>query len=137
MASAARDRTRDTDEPSLVRRYAGIMGVVIILLGLLGLVAGERQLADAINVDIAEDLVHLVTGGLLAWVGFGQRDNRLAHTVVGALGVVYLLVGILGFLDPELFGLLPHEYTVLDNIAHIVIGLANIAVAWLLNRDRA
>ena len=119
----------------LIRQYAGILGVAIFLIGVVGLIFGEKQLADAINIDIAEDIVHLASGALLAYVGFGQRDSGLARNVVGGLGVVYLLVGVLGFIDPELFGLLPHEYTALDNIVHIVLGLANIAVAWFLGRE--
>ena len=118
-----------------IRQYAEIVGVVIILIGVVGLIAGERQLGDAVNVDIAEDIVHLLSGALLAYVGFGQRDTALARNVVGGLGVVYLLVGVLGFIDPELFGLLPHEYTVLDNIIHIVLGVANLAVAYLWGRE--
>ena len=120
----------------LVRQYAGIVGVVVILIGIVGLLLGERQLADALNIDIAEDIVHLVTGGLLAYVGFGQRDDGLARNVVGGLGVVYLLVGVLGFVVPDMFGLLPNEYTVLDNIIHLALGALNIAVAWFVGRER-
>ena len=123
-----------TGDRSLVRQYAGIVGVVVILIGIAGLVLGERQLVGALNIDIVEDIVHLVTGGLLAYVGFGQRDDGLARNVVGGLGVVYLLVGVLGFVVPDLFGLLPHEYTVLDNIIHLALGALNIAVAWFVGQ---
>lgn len=119
----------------MIRQYAGILGIVIIVVGVLGLVLGERSLFDLVNIDIAEDIVHLVTGGLLAYVGFGQRDSRLARTVVLGLGVVYLLVGIIGFIVPDLFGLLPHEYSVFDNLFHIALGLVNIAVAWFVGRQ--
>ncbi len=119
----------------MIRQYAGILGIVIIVVGVLGLVLGERSLFDLVNIDLAEDIVHLVTGGLLAYVGFGQRDSRLARTVVLGLGVVYLLVGIIGFIVPDLFGLLPHEYSVFDNLFHIALGLVNIAVAWFVGRQ--
>ena len=107
------------------------MGVVIILIGVVGLLAGEEPLFGLVNIDIVEDLVHLLMGGLLAYVGFGQRDEGLARNVVGALGVVYLLVGVLGFVIPMLFGLLPHGYSVLDNIIHLTLGVLGIAVAFL------
>ena len=119
---------------SLIRQYAGILGAVIILVGLLGLALGERSLGGLLNIDLAEDLVHLASGALLLYVGFGQRDDGLARSVVGGLGVVYLLVGVLGFIVPDLFGLLPHEYSVVDNLFHIVLGLANIAMAWVVGR---
>ncbi len=120
-----------------VRQYAGILGVVLLLLGVLGLILGDGLLINILNIDIVEDIVHLLTGGILAYVGFGQRDDGLARTVVGVLGVVYLLVGILGFLVPMLFGLIPSGYTVFDNIVHLAIGVLNILVAWVLQGGRA
>ena len=82
------------------------------------------------NIDVVEDLVHLLTGGLLAYVGFGQRDEGLARSVAGGLGAVYLLVGVLGFVIPMLLGLLPHGYSIVDNIIHLALGVAGIAVAF-------
>jgi hypothetical protein len=104
--------------------------VVIILIGVVGLLVGEEPLFGLVNIDIVEDLIHLLTGGLLAYVGFGQRDEGLARNVVGGLGVVYLLVGLLGFVIPMLFGLLPHGYSIVDNIIHLALGVAGIAVAF-------
>ena len=114
----------------MVRTYAGVVGVVIILIGIVGLLLGERPLLGLVNIDLPEDIIHLVTGGLLAYVGFGQRDESLARDVVGGLGVVYLLVGVLGFIIPMLFGLLLHGYSVVDNIIHLALGGAGIAVAF-------
>jgi hypothetical protein len=114
----------------MVRAYAGIVGISLILIGVVGLVLGERSLLGVLNIDILEDVTHLVTGGLLAYVGFGQRDEGLARSVVGGLGVIYLLVGILGFIAPGLFGLLPHGYTIVDNLIHLAAGVLSIAVAF-------
>ena len=115
----------------MVRAYAGTVGVSLILIGVVGLVLGERSLLGVLNIDLLEDITHLVTGALLAYVGFGQRDVGLARSVVGGLGVIYLLVGILGFIAPALFGLLPHGYSVIDNLIHLVAGVLSIAVAYL------
>ena len=115
----------------MVRTYAGIVGVSLILIGVVGLVLGERSLLGVLNIDLLEDITHLATGGLLAYVGFGQRDVGLARSVVGGLGVIYLLVGILGFIAPALFGLLPHGYSIVDNLIHLTAGVLSIAVAFL------
>ncbi len=115
----------------MVRAYAGIVGVSLILIGVVGLVLGERSLLGVLNIDILEDITHLVTGGLLAYVGFGQRDVGLARSVVGGLGVIYLVVGIVGFVAPALFGLLPHGYSVVDNLIHLAAGGLSIAVAFV------
>ena len=114
----------------MARTYVGVVGVVVILIGVVGLIAGEEPLLGLVNIDIVEDLVHLLTGGLLAYAGFGQRDEGLARNVVGGLGVVYLLVGVLGFVIPMLFGLLPHGYSIVDNVIHLALGVAGIAVAF-------
>jgi len=112
-----------------VRTYAQIIGVVLLLVGVVGLVLGERLFFGILNVDIVEDIVHLITGGLLAYVGFGRVDLALARNVVLALGVIYLVVGILGFIVPMLFGLIPHGYTLFDNLLHLALGILGIALA--------
>jgi hypothetical protein len=116
------------------RTYAKVMGVVIVLIGVGGLVLGEKSLLGVLNIDIAEDIVHLVTGGLMAMVGFRGSDSAV-RSVVGALGIVYLLVGVLGFFVPDMFGLLPHEYEiVLDNLIHLTLGVLGIAVGFFIGR---
>ena len=116
------------------RTYAKVMGVVIVLIGVGGLVLGEKSLLGVLNIDIAEDIVHLVTGGLMAVVGFRGADSAV-RSVVGGLGIVYLLVGVLGFMVPDMFGLLPHEYeTVLDNLIHLTLGVLGIAIGFFIGR---
>jgi hypothetical protein len=116
----------------MVREYGKVVGVTVVLIGIVGLLLGEKSLFGALNIDIAEDLIHLATGGLLAYVGFAKRDSDLARAVVGGIGVVYLLVGVIGFVESNPLGLFPSEYSVLDNLIHLTLGLLGIAVAWLL-----
>ena len=111
------------------RLYAQIVGVVLLLLGVMGLLLGERALLGLVNIDIVEDIIHLLTGGILAYVGFGQRDEGVARNVVMGLSVIYLLVGLLGFVLPDMAGLLPHEYSVADNIIHLALGALGLFVA--------
>jgi hypothetical protein len=92
-------------------------------------VLGDKVWLGILNVDIVEDIVHLATGGLLAYVGFSGMDLSAARGVVLALGVVYLLVGILGFFVPTMFGLIPNGYTVFDNLLHLALGGLSLAVA--------
>ena len=111
------------------RVFAQIVGVVLLLLGVLGLLLGDQLLLGLVNIDIVEDIIHLLTGGILAYVGFGQRDEGLARNVVIGLSVIYLLVGLLGFILPNMAGLIPHEYTVGDDIIHLVLGALGLLVA--------
>jgi hypothetical protein len=113
-----------------VRLYAQILGVVLILIGLVGLLLGDGLLLGILNIDVVEDIVHILTGGILAYVGFGRPDIGAARSVVGALGVVYLLVGILGFILPTLLGLIPSSYSIFDNLLHLALGVLSLVVAF-------
>jgi hypothetical protein len=70
-------------------------------------------------------------------VGFGRVEQALTRTVVGVLGVIYLVVGVLGFVVPMIFGLIPHGYTIFDNLLHLALGIVGIAVAWFIGGERA
>ena len=121
----------------MVREYGKVVGVTVVVIGVVGLLLGQKSLFGALNIDIAEDVIHLVTGGLLAYVGFAKRDGGAARTVVAAIGVVYVLVGAISFAEPNPLGLFPSEYSVLDNLIHLTLGILAITVAWLLpGRDR-
>ena len=111
------------------RIYAQIVGVVLLLVGVVGLVLGDQVWLGILNVDIFEDIVHLLTGGLLAYLGFSRADLSTVRNLVLALGVIYLVVGILGFVVPMVFGLIPHGYTLFDDLLHLALGILGIAVA--------
>lgn len=111
---------------ALARMYARVVGVVVLLLGVVGVALGDESLLGLINIDLFEDAVHLVTGGAFVYAGFAGRD-QVVNGVVGALGAVYLLVGVLGFALPTMFGLLPHEYSVYDNGLHLALGALGLS----------
>lgn len=108
--------------------YAKVVGVALLLIAAVGFVAGDPKdgLLSLLNIDVVEDVIHLVTGALLAFVGFSAA-NSAVKTVVTGLGIIYLVVGIAGFFIPELFGLIPHEYDVADNILHLALGSLALA----------
>ncbi len=113
----------------MARLYARLVGPTVILIGVVGLVLGNRPIGGALNIDLVEDAIHLSTGGLLTVLGFARVDDRIVRTAVGGLGVVYLAVGIVSFLVPDLFGLIPHEYSGLDNAIHLALGVLGIGAA--------
>lgn len=120
-----------------VRTYAQVVGVVLLLLGVLGLLLGDGLLLGLVNIDIVEDIIHLITGGLFAYVGFGQRDEGVARTVVLVVSVIYALVGLLGFVVPDMLGLLQHGYTVGDNLVHLALGILGLVAVFALGRSGA
>ncbi|MBD0306032.1 MAG: hypothetical protein ICV76_05705 [Nitrospiraceae bacterium] len=128
MLKAAGDGTVDEGAP-MIYLYAQAMGIGIILIGVVGLLLGEKPLLGVVNIDVVEDAVHLLTGGLMAFIGFTQSEHTIRN-VVGGISAIYLLVGVLGFITPSLFGLLPHGYTAVDNIIHLALGVIGLGLAW-------
>jgi hypothetical protein len=106
------------------RIHATLVGIVLLLLSLLGLLLGDELLLG-VNVEVLEDLVHVVSGGLLLYAGV-QHSASIARGIVGAVSLVYLLVGMLGFVVPYLFGLLPHGYSMVDNVIRLVLGILGL-----------
>ena len=53
-----------------VRLYAQILGVVLILIGVVGLLLGDGLVLGSLNIDVIEDIVHILTGGILASDGW-------------------------------------------------------------------
>jgi hypothetical protein len=109
------------------KTYAVVLGVVLILLGVAGLLLGDELLLGPVNIDVVEDMVHVVSGGLLLFAGL-QRNASVTRGVVGVVSVVYLLVGALGFVLPYLLGLLRHGYSVVDNLIHLVLDILSLLI---------
>ena len=121
----------------MVRLYAKVVGVTVILIGVVGLVLGNKSLLGVLNIDLAEDGIHLLTGGLLAYAGFAARSLTVVRAIVGGIGIAYLFVGLVAFARPMFFGLIPSGYeTVLDNLIHLTLGVLGIFVGFLLKERR-
>jgi hypothetical protein len=114
----------------VLKRYAQVLGVVLILVGLVGLVLGNGLFLGILNIDTTEDVVHLLTGAIYSYVGFGRTDPATARNVVLALGVIYLVVDIMGFVVPMMFGLIPHGYTLFDDLLHLALGVLSLVIAF-------
>ncbi|MBA3757545.1 hypothetical protein H0X09_01655 [Candidatus Saccharibacteria bacterium] len=114
------------------KKYAQIVGVTLLIIAALGFALGEEPLLGILNIDIQEDLIHLFSGGLMALVGF-KKSEKVASTVVGLLGAVYLFVGIAGVISPGLLGFLRHDYSLLDNLIHLSLGVAGLGVYFISN----
>jgi hypothetical protein len=114
----------------MVREFAQIAGTSLILFGIAGLALGEQHLAGLVNIDLGADLLHLITGALLVWVGFARRAAVLARQAIARTGLLYVLVGVLGFLVPTVFGLVPAGFTLADNLVHLAVGVLALATVW-------
>ncbi len=118
-----------------VRTYGQIIGVALLALGVVGLLVGD-SLLGLLNIEIVEDIIHLSLGAVLAYIGFGMRDNATGKMIALVIGVTLLLVGVLGFVTPSLFGLLPKVgYNIVDNVVHLVLGALGVYVGRMGSTD--
>ena len=117
------------------RTYAQAVGVSLIVLGVGGLVLGD-QLLGVLNIEIVEDVIHLAVGVVLAYLGFGMGQTATTRLIVGVIGISLLGAGVVGFVDPKLFGLLPSVgYTWLDNVVHLLLGAGGVYFGFMGRRE--
>ncbi|MDP9382535.1 MAG: DUF4383 domain-containing protein [Chloroflexota bacterium] len=120
----------------MARLYAQVTGVTLIILGLVGIITGDVLLS--LNSELVEDIVHLLAGAVALYAGFGTRSDGPAIQYARIFGAVYLLLGILGFVIPRLFGLLPDVgYRIQDNIVHLVLGAIGLYIGFAADRSSA
>lgn len=110
---------------SIVQPVALTFGLIYLLAGILGFftVFGgsatqtSKLLFNLFPVDLVDNLVHVVIGvaGLAA-----ASDVQNARTYCQVLAIVLLVLGLLGFLVPRLFGLL--DIGGADIAVHLVSG---------------
>jgi len=72
----------------MLRFYARALAVVLTVSGIVFLV---RVTGAGLGVGI----FHLSSAAILAYVGFSRRNSTIIRSVVGGLGVLFLISGLL------------------------------------------
>jgi len=113
----------------LVQTIAAIFGVVFIAVALLGFITGgmsmDAHMASATKVgglfpvNAAHNAVHLLFG---VWGLFSAKSAVNARRYCLLSGAIYLVLAGVGFVLPEVFGLIPIGGN--DITLHAVIGIA-------------
>jgi uncharacterized membrane protein len=120
----------------MIREYAKYMGGSLLLFGVLGYLVGTYSVSQLLAIDAIEERLHLLSGAVMAYVGYRSRDLEHVRDVVGVVGIVFLLIGSSGFITPTLFGMLSHGYSIFTNLAHLALGTTGIAMAWWLKEKK-
>jgi len=124
------DTYRDSTPAAL---YASLIGAVLVVAGILGFFysasfgspGNVEAVLGILDVNAWHNLVHIATGalGLLAFAS-GPRASR---TYALALGVVYVVVAIWGFVigsHESILGYVPVNTE--DNFLHLILGVLGI-----------
>jgi hypothetical protein len=102
-----------------VKNIYFVLGGVLVLVGVLGFVM-PSPLLGLFEVNTLHNIIHLVSGALTLLAA--SQGVGAMRTWGRIFGLVYLAVGIAGFVDPSLFGVM--HVNLPDNLLHI--GLAAI-----------
>jgi hypothetical protein len=117
------------------RLYAGLVGGVLVVAGIIGFFyeadfTSDKSVRDAVfgilDVNGWHNVVHIATGalGLLAY-GAGAYASR---TYALGLGLVYIVVAIWGFIvgdGDSILSIIPVNTE--DNILHALLGVGGLA----------
>ncbi|KAA3436806.1 DUF4383 domain-containing protein [Rufibacter hautae] len=117
-----------------------LIGFTFLAVGLLGFVpnpiVGDTHSA-IFHADAVHNMVHIVSGALFILVALAAPAQ--AATFLKVFGVVYLLLGVIGFITigdsgmTKLLGFLPVNGA--DNYLHVALGIV-IFLAGMLPRAR-
>jgi Domain of unknown function (DUF4383) len=102
-------------------------GVILLVLGVIGLFTGNSLIG--LNSEMLEDVIHIVAGAILAYFGWRGAPAQ-ASMWLKVFGVIFLVVGLLGFFDRSIFGLFTVGMGTFDNIVHLLYGIGGIYFGW-------
>jgi hypothetical protein len=133
----------------MAKTICKILGVVFILVGIIGFLAPGLL---GMHLNLAHNLVHLISGALALYFGFAGTLSA-ARLFCIVFGVVYGLLGLVGFLlgstgthtvdvpahgtDSSLFAALPRtlELASMDHIVHLLLAVIFIIGGFLTKAD--
>lgn len=115
------------------RTVAKVFGLLALALGVVGLVAGNKQLFGLMNIDMALDIGRLGLAALLLYAAY-KGSETVVRTALIIFGLVYVGLALMGLLAPTVAGLLPSKLTGLDLAFHLLTGAFALFVASIVNR---
>jgi hypothetical protein len=132
----------DRKTPAML--YAGVVGAVLVLAGIIGFFynadfTSDESVRDSVfgilDVNGWHNVVHILTGvlGLLAY-GAGVYAAR---SYALALGVVYLAVAAWGFIvgdGDSILSIIPVNTE--DNVLHLLLGVGGVWAAYATQAAR-
>jgi hypothetical protein len=105
-----------------VQRVAQIFGVIFLIIGIAGFFFSasmdEAMLLGMFPVNIVHNIAHLLFG---LWGLAAARSFTGAKSYAQITGILYIVLAVLGFVDPQTFGLMPNYGN--DIWLHALIGI--------------
>jgi hypothetical protein len=134
----------------MAKTICKILGVVFLLIGLIGFVVPGFL---GTHLSIVHNLVHIISGAVALYLGFAGTLSA-ARLFCIVFGIVYLLLGICGFVlggpavptvegmaamgsDARLFKVIPGqlELGTMDHVVHVLLGIIFLIGGFLTKAD--
>ena len=109
----------------MAKRICTILGVVFIIVGVAGFVMPGLLGA---HLSLAHNIIHLLSGAVALYLGL-KGTEAAARTFCRVFGIVYLLLGVAGFLlgsgDDKMWDVIPGQLMLgmVDHLIHVALGL--------------
>lgn len=119
----------------LARTVAAVFGAIYLLVGIVGFVlvpGGEGDLFDLFPINALHNIVHILLGAILL---YGSMSYTAAIQTTRGVGIVLILLGILGFIAADGFGLVPLGGN--DIWLHLATGAILLATGFMATDDAA
>ncbi|MGH9753326.1 MAG: DUF4383 domain-containing protein [Blastocatellia bacterium] len=118
----------------MAKTLCKIFGVVLALVGIAGFWKGDLL---GMHLTTIHNIVHLVTAAISLYFGFYGSDTA-ARTFCQVFGAIYLLLGIGGFIRPDVIAKViqshtetGHGHLTPDNTVHVAVGAVFLIVGLL------
>lgn len=115
----------------MAKTLCKVAGFLFLIVGLAGFAQPNLM---GFHLTPIHNIIHILTGAIALYMGFAATYDA-ARTFCLIFGVVYLLLGILGFVAPDVVaGVIGHPTPVPagaltpDNAFHLVVGILFLAV---------
>ena len=115
----------------LARTVAAVFGAVYVVAGLVGFVAGT-PVFGLFEVNTLHNIVHIVIGAILL---YGATTTAAAIMTLRTMGALLLVLGVLGFVTPDGFGLVPLGGN--DIWLHLATGAILLATGFMATDEAA
>jgi hypothetical protein len=112
------------------RLWLKILGLTLVAVAILGLIPPVYHMLHDLKLHIehGEMAIHWVLAAVTLAVAFGLRNESLVATLAIVFGVVYVVVGILGFFVDDLG---PWHVAIGDNLLHLALGGLSLAAGFV------
>jgi hypothetical protein len=113
------------------RTVAVVFGAIYLLIGIVGFVL-DNPLFGYFEVNWLHNIVHILVGASLL---YGSMSYSTAIQATRGVGAVLVILGVLGFIAPDGFGLVPLGGN--DIWLHLATGAILLATGFMATDEAA